>query len=66
MAIFYVKQTLSSIHIPSFDCSRDAWVELNDFIQKSRFCDIAIWLSHNAAFLKGGCDIGVFDFDCRG
>jgi hypothetical protein len=50
---------------PSFDSSRDAWVELNDFLEKSGFCDIFIWLWSNAAFLKGGRDIGVYDFDCK-
>lgn len=50
---------------PSFDSSREGWGELSDFLQKGRFCDINLWLWHNAAFLNGGSDIGVFDFDCR-
>ena len=48
--------------ISYIDCWINAKIELYDFLQKSGFCDINLF-GHNAQFLKGSCNIGIYDFD---
>lgn len=50
---------------PTYLCEYMATDEFDDFIKKSRFCDIILGMNHNAQFLKGPCNIGVYDLDCR-
>jgi hypothetical protein len=45
------------------ECRQAATIELNDFLKTGKFCDIG--LRHNAGFLKGSCNLGIFDFDCK-
>jgi hypothetical protein len=50
---------------PPIDCKFLALAEFADFSKKAGFCDINIDRRWNAEFLKGSCEIGIYDLECR-